>query len=155
MATEFKAADQVTRERCQLLHQIRRVLELAMVVLGFVELALLVFELIGRLAASGGAARWQHEVGNSFPVLQDAATGVTRIDVNNPYMGPTDLKFDGWIGYPRKLFDDKVTWRVQLNVRHLADDDDLIPLAAQPDGPIAAWRIPSPRTFSLRSTFEF
>jgi len=128
MATEFKAADQVTRERCQLLHQIRRVLELAMVVLGFVELALLVFELIGR---------------------------VTRIDVNNPYMGPTDLKFDGWIGYPRKLFDDKVTWRVQLNVRHLADDDDLIPLAAQPDGPIAAWRIPSPRTFSLRSTFEF
>ena len=34
-------------------------------------------------------------------------------------------------------------------------EDELVPVLAQPDGSIAAWRIPSPRTFSLRSTFEF
>ncbi len=103
----------------------------------------------------GGAVRWQDRVGIGFPVMQDPATGDTRIDVNNPYMGPTDLKLDSWIGYTRKLFGDKITWRVQLNVRNLLDEDDLVPVAAQPDGSIAAWRIPSPRTFSLRSTFEF
>ena len=35
------------------------------------------------------------------------------------------------------------------------DDDELVSVAAQPDGSIAAWRIPAPRMFSLRSTFEF
>jgi len=102
----------------------------------------------------GGAGRWQDRVGIGFPIVTDAATGDARIDVNHPHMGPTDFKLDGWIGYTRKIFDDKITWRVQLNVRNLLDDDDLIPVVAQPDKSIAAWRIPSPRTFSLRSTFE-
>jgi outer membrane receptor protein involved in Fe transport len=102
----------------------------------------------------GGAVRWQDKVGIGFPVYNDAA-GDARIDVNHPYMGPTDLKLDGWVGYTRKLFDDKITWRLQLNVRNLLNDDDLVPVVAQPDGSIAAWRIPSPITFALRSTFEF
>ena len=77
------------------------------------------------------------------------------IDVANPYMGPTDFKLDAWIGYSRKIFDDRITWRLQLNVRNVLGDDDLVPVVAQPDGSIAAWRIPSPTTFTLRSTFEF
>jgi len=102
----------------------------------------------------GGAGRWQDSVGIGFPILQDP-NGDTRIDVNNPYMGPTDFKLDAWLGYTRKIFDDKITWRVQLNVRNVLDQDDLVPVAAQPDASIAAWRIPAPRTFTLRSTFEF
>jgi hypothetical protein len=102
----------------------------------------------------GGAARWQDSVGIGFPILRDP-DGTGMIDVANPYMGPTDFKLDGWLGYSRKIFDDKITWRVQFNVRNLLDDDDLVPVVAQPDGSIAAWRIPSPRTFTIRSTFEF
>jgi hypothetical protein len=103
----------------------------------------------------GGAARWQDEVGIGFPIVHDAASGTDVIDVANPHMGPSDLKFDGWIGYRRPLFNNKITWRIQLNVRNLLNDDDLVPVLAQPDRSIAAWRIPAPRTFSLRSTFEF
>ena len=70
-------------------------------------------------------------------------------------MGPTEFKLDAWLGYSRKIFNDRITWRLQLNVRNLLDEDDLVPVAAQPDASIAAWRIPAPRTFSIRSTFEF
>ena len=42
-------AVEITRERWQLLRQLDRMLEMPMVVLGFVWLALLVFELTGRL----------------------------------------------------------------------------------------------------------
>ncbi len=103
----------------------------------------------------GGAGRWQDRVGIGFPVINDPATGDARIDVENPHMGPTDFKLDTWIGYSRRIFADKINWRVQLNVRNVLDDDDLVPVLAQPDNSIAAWRIPSPRTFSIRSTFEF
>ena len=103
----------------------------------------------------GGAARWQDKVGIGFPIGRDSVNGGTRIDVDHPYMGPTDFKLDSWIGHTRKIFGDKITWRLQLNVRNILDQDDLIPVIAQPDKSIAAWRIPSPRTFSLRSTFEF
>lgn len=103
----------------------------------------------------GGAARWQDRVGIGFPVINHPVTGDAQIDVNNPHMGPTDFKLDTWIGYTRRIFDDKITWRVQLNVRNLLNDDELVPVVAQPDASIAAWRIPSPRTFTLRSTFEF
>lgn len=103
----------------------------------------------------GGAGRWQDKVGIGFPITTDAATGDNVIDVQHPYMGPADFKLDAWVGYSRKIFDDKITWRLQFNVRNVLDDDELIPVTAQPDGSIAAWRIPSPRTFTLRSTFEF
>jgi hypothetical protein len=44
---------------------------------------------------------------------------------------------------------------LQLNVRNLLDDDQLIPAAAQPDGSISSWMAPQGRIFMLRSTFEF
>lgn len=103
----------------------------------------------------GGAARWQDRVGIGFPVITNAQTGDAMIDVQHPYQGPTDFKLDSWIGYTRKILGDKITWRLQLNVRNVLDKDELIPVLAQPDNSIAAWRIPSPRTFTLRSTFEF
>ena len=45
--------------------------------------------------------------------------------------------------------------RVQLNVRNLTGDDQLIPVTVQPDGSPAAYRIAEPRTFTLNTTFEF
>jgi len=66
-----------------------------------------------------------------------------------------DFKLDTWVGYQRPIFNRKITWKLQLNVRNLLDDKALIPARAQPDGSIAAYYIPTPITWNLRSTFEF
>jgi hypothetical protein len=44
---------------------------------------------------------------------------------------------------------------VQLNVRNLGVNRKLIPVAAQPDGSIAAYRIAEPMTWTLTNRFEF
>ncbi len=53
------------------------------------------------------------------------------------------------------LLPDKVDWKIQLNVRNLFDEDDLVPVGAQPTGEVAAVRIPQSRTWTLQSTFSF
>lgn len=105
----------------------------------------------------GGAARWQDKVGIGYPIIDVNVAGrvLELPDLTNPYMGPSDLKFDAWIGYTRKLWRDKIQWRVQLNVRDVLDEDELVPVMAQPDGSVAAWVAPQGRLFTLRSTFEF
>ena len=105
----------------------------------------------------GGAARWQDEVAIGYPIIDVNVEGRTLElpDLTRPYTGPTDLKFDVWVGYTRKLWRDKVAWRIQLNVRDLLDEDELVPVMAQPDGSIAAWVAPQGRLFTLRTTFEF
>ncbi len=106
----------------------------------------------------GGATRWQDQVAIGYPIIDVPAAGgrTTELpDLGRPYYGPSDLKFDAWIGYSKRLWRDKVTWRLQLNVRDVLNKDELVPVMAQPDGTIAAWVAPQGRLFSLRSTFDF
>jgi len=80
-----------------------------------------------------------------------------RLEVPNlqrPHYGPAEFAVDGWVGYSRKIWQNRINWKLQLNVRNLLDDDQLIPAAAQPDGSISSWMAPQGRTFMLRSTFE-
>ena len=78
-------------------------------------------------------------------------------DLANPIYGPDELIVDGWIGWGRPLALGGVDgqWKFQLNVRNLLDDDDLIPVVANPDLSIPVYRIPSARTWELRSTYRF
>ena len=62
---------------------------------------------------------------------------------------------DLWVGYQFRIFDDKVNWRIQLNIRNIFGQDALIPVTVQPDGSPAAYRIAEPRTLTLTNTFEF
>jgi hypothetical protein len=106
----------------------------------------------------GGAVRWQDKVGIGYPIVDVPASGGKTIalpDLTRPYTGPSDLKFDAWVGYATKLWRDKVRWKLQLNVRDVLNEDGLIPVMAQPDGSIAAWVAPQGRLLTLRSTFEF
>jgi outer membrane receptor protein involved in Fe transport len=102
---------------------------------------------------AGGSYRWQDRAIVGFPVIQDSA-GNYIFDVDNPYKGSTEGVFDTWIGYQRKLTD-RINWRVQLNVRNLFANDELIRVTVQPDGSPGAYRIPEPRTWSVTSTFTF
>lgn len=102
----------------------------------------------------GGAARWQDKVAVGFPAVRNAA-GAWVYDVTRPYYGSDDLKFDAWLRYGRRVFSDKIRWSIQLNVRDLLADDDLIAVTAQPNGQIASARIPQPNKWTITNTFSF
>ncbi len=101
----------------------------------------------------GGAYRWQSKQAVGYPYINGPAG--RSIDVANPYFGPAEENVDGWIGYGRSILEGKVKWKIQLNVRNLLDNDDLIPLSTQPTGEFAVYRIPEGRRWELSSKFTF
>jgi outer membrane receptor protein involved in Fe transport len=111
----------------------------------------------GRLAgfSIGAALRWQDDVVIGYPPLTvpNDPTSIS-FDLANPYLGPTELNVDAWIGYGKRL-SDKIDWRIQLNVRNLGDGDGLIPITTQPDGTPAGYRIAPSQNWYLTNTFKF
>ncbi|MDQ8201956.1 TonB-dependent receptor plug domain-containing protein [Pelagicoccus sp. SDUM812003] len=103
----------------------------------------------------GGAYRWQDGQVVGYPILDGATIDDPRaFDLTDPYTSPAEKNIDMWVGYSRPL-NDRVDWRIQLNVRNVLDDDDLIPITVQPDGSPAAVRIPEGRTWQISNTFTF
>lgn len=102
----------------------------------------------------GGALRWEDESAIGFGLTEEAPDEFV-IDADKAFFGGSDTKVDAWIGYTTELMSGKVEWKIQLNVRNLLNDDDLVPIKANPDGSPIAWRIPRPREWSIRSTFAF
>lgn len=102
----------------------------------------------------GAAARWQDEVAIGFPVIE-TANGDQIQDVNRPFMGPTEFNLDVWVNYSRTLFNGKIDWKLQLNVRNVLGDDDLIPVRAQPWGESAVFRIPESTVWTVSNRFSF
>ncbi|MDA0347648.1 MAG: TonB-dependent receptor plug domain-containing protein [Verrucomicrobia bacterium] len=105
----------------------------------------------------GGAYRWQDVVGIGRPLLVNPEGGF-KPDLANPIYGPTQDRFDAWVGWERGIgnhFGRDTLLRVQLNVRNLLDDTDLIPVVADPDGGIPVVRIPDERTFELRASLSY
>ena len=113
--------------------------------------------------AVGGGYRWQDDVGVGFAnaILSDdprMPVGLDEIavaDVTQPLFGPSEENMDLWIRHSRKILDDKVDWRIQLNVRNVLDNDDLIVTAMDGDGLPSRIRIMNPMNFRLTSTFNF
>lgn len=107
----------------------------------------------------GGGARWQDEIAIGHPQIFDNDLNAYKPDINNPHFGPSELNIDSFVRYKRKIMDDKVDMTLTLNIRNLFDDDDLIPVAANPNegstGLVAIWRIPTERTYSLSARFSF
>lgn len=101
----------------------------------------------------GAGYRWQDKVVIGYPVINDA-DGNETYDIDNPYKGDAEHYLDMWVGYEHAINDD-VTWRIQLNVKNLFADDDLIPVSCQPDGTYATVRIPDETTWYLTNTFTF
>ncbi len=110
----------------------------------------------GRLAGwnVGGAMRWEDEAAIGY-ALAEISPGDFNIDVSRPFFGGTETNIDAWVGYKTKILDDRVDWGIQLNIRNLLDEDDLIPIRANPDGSHVGWRIPTPMEWSIRNTFSF
>lgn len=104
----------------------------------------------------GGAVRWQDKVAVGYPIVNDAELGYLP-DVKHPIYGPAETNVDAWIGYilPKRFLSNKVSCKIQLNIRNVFDKEDLIPVAAAPDGTFPVVRIPAERTMEVRTTFQF
>ncbi|PTY04801.1 hypothetical protein DB347_19040 [Opitutaceae bacterium EW11] len=98
----------------------------------------------------GVADRWQQ--GEILGYALNATTQL--IDVNRPYRGDSENSVDVWVGYQKKL-SDKLSWRIQLNVRNVGENAHLIPISVQPDGSAGAYRIAEGQAFQLTNTFMF
>ncbi|MBN2069055.1 MAG: hypothetical protein JW739_05395, partial [Opitutales bacterium] len=94
--------------------------------------------------------RWEDKAAMGYPVTADGE----NYDITNPYYSPSQDYFDMWIGYERDITE-KLHWRIQLNVKNLLADDELIPITCQPDGTPAAYRIPDDTTWYITNTFSF
>ncbi len=100
----------------------------------------------------GGGVRWEGRLAYGFPVIDDPVFGIVP-DIKHPYYAPSITNFDAHVGYRRKL--KHFTWGVQLNVANIGVGDELIPVSAQPDGSVNAWRIRASQSWSIRNTFDF
>ncbi|PTY02437.1 TonB-dependent receptor [Opitutaceae bacterium EW11] len=102
----------------------------------------------------GGAVRWEDKPTLGYYPMFNANANSWVIDLSKPIRGSTEIHYDAWISYERKLTR-KINWSVQLNVYDMFAKKELIPIQANPDGTIAQVRVPSLMSWSLRNTFSF
>jgi hypothetical protein len=109
----------------------------------------------GRLKgwAIGGGVRWEDKSAIGSPVIVDPVAGPIP-DARHPYYASALTNYDGWISYSRRL-GNKLGLTVQLNIRNIGVGNELIPVAAQPDGTYAAYSIRDPQTWMLTTTLNF
>ncbi|MDQ8183318.1 hypothetical protein [Pelagicoccus sp. SDUM812005] len=103
----------------------------------------------------GGAYRYQSKAAIGYGSTVDENTGTVYPDPTQPYYDEGREYFDLWVSYGKKVFNDKVRWKVQLNVRNLFAEKDPIPVQFQPDASVASTMYPSPREIMLRNSFSF
>lgn len=102
----------------------------------------------------GGAVRWEDKGAIGFYGVQQLPAIITELDVNRPVWDSDHLYLDAFASYRARLFANKVGATFQLNVRNLNESFRLQPIAANPDGSPAAYRLIDPRKFILSVTFE-
>ena len=102
----------------------------------------------------GGAYRYQSKVAVGYEQhIPSRELGVVPL-IDKPLFGPAEWNGDMWFSYKRPLTD-KIDLKVQLNIRNLFGDDDLIPVIINPDGNVAAYRNSNPRDTFITTTFSF
>lgn len=97
----------------------------------------------------GGAARWRAEPTIGYGVTTNSE-GAVLLDIGRPYRGEPELYFDAVIGYRGKLKAfGGFNYRLQLNVRNLLNENDVIPVQALTTGEIAKVATVEPRVIVL------
>lgn len=101
----------------------------------------------------GGALRWQDKAAVGYESLSVVAGAVTP-DLDKPLFDSAQLNGDAWVAYEKSL-NNRIDWKVQLNVRNLIGDRDYIPVLINPDGRTAVVRNSNPKEFYLTNSFAF
>ncbi|WP_414662674.1 TonB-dependent receptor plug domain-containing protein [Horticoccus sp. 23ND18S-11] len=109
--------------------------------------------------AVGGAQRWESRAAIGFfgkvgdPI--NSPTVINLNDVTRPVYDSGNYYTDLWVSYSRRIFRDKIGWKLQLNVNNATEDGRLMPTQVNFDGTPWAYRIIDSRQFILTSTFTF
>ena len=119
----------------------------------------------------GGGVRFQDRVFLGYRGRTNPAdpAGSLIADPTKPILGPIETNFDFWASYRRRILADKVSLKLQLNVRNAFVDEKLIPIRAQQADVYSQYpafdhyratnyqlfRIAAPRTIQLTATFGF
>lgn len=104
----------------------------------------------------GGSMNARGKAINGFAVDSNFVLDPTR-----PYTSPAYAVFGAWVTYKRKLFKNRLDWRLQLNVRNVLDQYTVYPLidVDTRDGKhtpaTAIYTLKEPRTYQFTSTFRF
>jgi len=102
----------------------------------------------------GAAVRWQDKLGIGYPTTRNANQSVT-LDLAHPFYAPAETNFDAWVSYERKLWQNRINWKVQLNARNLVGGSEPIAIGAQPWGGASTVRLAPERRWYLTNTFSF
>ena len=103
---------------------------------------------------AGGAVRWQDNNAIGYPNIFNA-DGQIIPDLGKPFLGPDMLNGDLFVSYRRPIFDNKIDWKIQGNIRNAFGDNDPIPTVINPDGRIAVVRNSPPTEVFITNTFSF
>jgi hypothetical protein len=99
----------------------------------------------------GGAARL--EAGRILGYQYSPTLGT--LDISKPWIGANDEHYDLWLGYSRRIFANKINWRIQANMKNIFEKDHLVPAQVEPDGSLALDRIQEGMTWQLTNSFDF
>ena len=105
----------------------------------------------------GGSYRWESDVGIGYPQsagVTEEGNSVLVYDATRPIKGPSEDHVDLWASYTIKL-NDNIDWRLQLNVRDILADGELVPLSVNPDQSIREYRVTGDPEWFFTNTFTF
>lgn len=106
----------------------------------------------------GGAVRWESKGSIGYlgaePTTINKITAIRDYDPTKPVWDGDNYYFDFNVGYNLKLFENKVSCRLQLNVVNAFENGHLQPISVNPDGKVWAFRIIAPRQFIFSATFQ-
>ena len=107
----------------------------------------------------GGSERWESRAAIGFLGKVNDPVNVPGVvnfsDPTKPVYDHGNYYTDLWVAYGRKIFHDKIGWKLQLNINNAMESGRLMPTAVNFDGVPWAYRIIDPRQFVLTSTFMF
>ncbi len=106
----------------------------------------------------GGSARWEDKAVIGYygrPNVAAGTTDLTLSDTTRPIYDEANTYIDLWGSYSRRIFNDKVNMKIQLNVVNVGESGGLRVVGVNYDGSPNAYRIVDPRQFILSTTFEF
>jgi outer membrane receptor protein involved in Fe transport len=116
----------------------------------------------------GTGLRWLDKAAIGYPVISLRAdlspvppggpalpSDIRVSDVRNPFFGPDEMRYDGWVSYQKRIMKGKIGMRLQLNVRNIFTENELVPVVINPDGKAAVFSIAEGRKVSFSAKFSF
>ncbi len=105
----------------------------------------------------GGSERWEDRSVIGYYGRASGANGTSLdvSDVSRPIYDSANSYTDLWVGYRRKVMNDQVNMKIQLNVTNVFEGGGLQTVAVNYDGSPYAYRIVDPRQFILTTSFDF